>query len=178
VASCAFTLSHQGTPETLFPIARQEIAAEGGQMVGSPSSGEILMPTAAGDVRLRYTTAGRKISVEVTDKPWVVSCARVQAELANVLTRVPMPPPIDVEGESTAPAFVRYRPPHGGGPKVEVIDFEAAEAGTITVPARRTDMTRWLLVAGAGAVALGAVYVSRRKRSPKHRRRTTKRRSV
>jgi hypothetical protein len=179
--ACTFTLQHAGTPDTLYPVAKRQISSGGGSITGSPTSGSIAMPSAAGVIRLNYTASQGSIAVVVTDKPWVVSCAKIQSELAKILAQVPAAPPIDVEaelgptvvaGRSSSPRFDTHQTP--AHPQVEVLDFGPDEGSTITVPARSQDMTRWLLVAGLGVAAIGVgYYVSKRKR-PKHRRRTTK----
>lgn len=177
---CSFTLQHAGTPDTLFPVAKRAITTQGGSVTGSPVAGSIVLPSAAGRISLNYTARGSSLAIQVTDKPWVVSCSRIQSELAQVLAKVPAPGPLDVEAEFGEPVEVPRATPRfdshqtPANPQVEILDFGADEGSTITVPARSQDMTRWLLVAGLGVAAIGmGYYVSKRKR-PKHRRRTTK----
>lgn len=178
--ACTFTLQHAGTPDTLYPVAKRQISSGGGSITGSPTSGAIVMPSAAGVIRLNYTASQGSIAVVVTDKPWVVSCAKIQSELAKILAQVPAAPPIDVEaelgptvvaGRSSSPSFDTHQTP--AHPSVEVLDFTDAEGSTITVKPHK-DMTRWLLVAGLGVAAIGAGYYMSKRKRPKYRRRTTK----
>jgi len=180
VANCTFTLQHAGTPDTLYPVAKRQISSGGGSIAGSPTSGSIVMPSAAGVIRLNYTASQGSIAVVVTDKPWVVSCAKIQSELAKILAQVPAPQPLDVEaelgptvvaGRSSSPRFDTHQTP--AHPSVEVLDFTDAEGSTITVKPHK-DMTRWLLVAGLGVAAIGAGYYMSKRKRPKYRRRTTK----
>lgn len=171
--ACSFTLTHAGTAQSLYLVAQDAIAAEGGSLTGSPSSGSISMPTPAGTVKLGYTASGSSVQIKVLDKPWLVSCAKIQSELAAIVADVPAPEPLDVEAEP-GPAF--YYPQgeqSSDTPPTEII-FGEEEGSRITVKRNEsTDMTKWLVAAGFGVAVLGAGYYLTRKRKP--RRRTTRR---
>jgi hypothetical protein len=175
VADCTYTLQHAGTPETLFPVARREISKSGGSVQGTPESGAVVLATAAGRVRFNYAARGNSVAIEVTDKPWVVSCAKIQSELVKMLAKVPAPQPLDVEGE-IGPS--RTRPLDPTAPptdnQVQVLDFTGEGSIVTAAPMPQRDMTKWLLAAGIGAVAIGTGYYLTRKSKPKYRRRTTK----
>jgi len=165
--ACSFTLSHAGTPATLFPVARDAIEAQGGSLVGSPSAGSASIPSPAGNVRFSYAAAGSKLGVTVTSKPLLVSCAQIQSALADVLARVPEPEPITVHGE---PVEINL-------PEQDVT-FTSGETETVVVPPKTPTSNLWLLAGLAVAAGgLAAVRYTQPKRSKRRRRgrRTTDR---
>lgn len=168
MAACSFTLQHAGTPETLFPVVQHELSKSGGSIQGSPTAGSISTPTPAGDVTLNYKARGSSIAVTVLDKPMLVSCARIQSGLLELLAHVPPPTPIDVPGES-GPALASYHVTEL--PPIEIL----GDPGTQHALAK-PDFSKWLLAAGVGLAALGTTYVlaqkPKRRRTARYSRRT------
>jgi hypothetical protein len=161
---CSFTLQHAGTPETLFPVAQQEVANNGGSITGSPASGNIRMPTPAGVVALNYVARGSSLAITVIDKPMLASCARIQSGLLELLAKVPAPTPIDVPGESgPMQSHVTVLPP------VEII-------GETSVPDNpQGTRIKWMLGIGiAAALGTGLVLAHKPRRRTARYRRSTK----
>jgi hypothetical protein len=106
--ACSFSLPFDGTPEEMFPVARRAILKQGGAVDGTSRAGSAVLPTIAGEVAVNYTISAGALSIVVTDKPMLVSCAQIQdgfrkaiaqAPVPKARTPAPAPPVIDVIGE-------------------------------------------------------------------------------
>ena len=172
MAACDFTLIHSGSPDALYPIAKEAIEAQGGSLHGRPSGGEVTMPTPAGDVSFNYGAVGKRVDVIVTNKPFLVSCARIQSELANILAMVPQEV-IDAEGEvvdplDMPPGYVPPRPRDTrteagwGTPEVTEYFYEddvvMGRRGAVVPGAQRA---WWPLLLGIGVIG-GVVWYTQR----------------
>jgi hypothetical protein len=91
MASCVFTLHFDTTPDALFVNAREAITAQGGTFVGTPQQGKAALPTTVGTVYWNYLVQGQNLRIEVTDKPWLASCADIQQQMAELVASVPKP---------------------------------------------------------------------------------------
>jgi hypothetical protein len=112
VGTCAFSLHFDTTSDALFQSARTEIINQGGTFTGTPQQGQASLPTDAGTVYWNYLVQGQNLKVTVTDKPWLVSCAAIQQQMAELVASVPRPT-INTVGEpvSQPPPFVSPSPP-------------------------------------------------------------------
>lgn len=99
--SCDFSLSHAHDPEYLFGVVEQLVSSRGGVVRGTAREGEIQIQSPAGAIRARYQASGRALRVEIVDKPFVVPCAAIQSELANMLATIP-PQVVEVAPPSAA----------------------------------------------------------------------------
>jgi hypothetical protein len=132
-SSCAFSLHFDATAADLFAAARSSILEQGGTFVGSPQQGKASLPTDAGTVYWTFVVQGQNLKIQVTDKPWLVSCSDIQQQMAELVASAPKaiidtvgapvfsptaptPPPAATPYEAPAPApppFKVTTPPYG-----------------------------------------------------------------
>lgn len=116
MAECAFTLRYDSTADALFQNARASILEQHGTFVGTPQQGQASLPTDVGTVRWNYSTQGQNLRIEVTDKPWLVSCSAIQQQMAELVASVPKTT-IDTVGEVvTQPLSVPTPPAPASSP--------------------------------------------------------------
>jgi hypothetical protein len=82
---CSFSLPFSGTPEALLQRARHEISNAGGAMNGNDTSGTFQAKTPLGSIQGTYEIVGQSIQLNITKKPFIISCKRIQRELEGVM---------------------------------------------------------------------------------------------
>lgn len=87
MAKCNFTLEFTGSPEELVSRAKQAIQHAGGTFDGDSAAGAFDLKTPLGTVKGNYTLQENAIQVQITQKPLLLSCARIEDELRNYLSR-------------------------------------------------------------------------------------------
>lgn len=85
MAKCNFSIDFEGPIAPLIEKASNEIIAAGGSFNGDINSGSFQIPTPLGKVSGSYTVRGNAINFEITNKPIVISCAKIEAELRKRL---------------------------------------------------------------------------------------------
>ncbi len=94
MAECALIrLKLPGSAEALFPQAKQALLDQGATVRGNAISGSATGPSPVGDWTFTYRTEGQFLVITVTDKPWAVSCARIEAELRAGMSQIKAPAP-------------------------------------------------------------------------------------
>ena len=83
---CQFSLAYSGDALSLLRRAKQEIERTGGTLVGSDAEGEFQAKTPIGSIRGTYHVDGQQITLAILKKPLLLSCTRIQKELAAVMT--------------------------------------------------------------------------------------------
>ena len=145
MAACPpIRLKLPGSAEMLFPQARAAILAKGGQVQGNAVSGSASVPSPVGQIVFDYRTEGADLVITVTDKPWALSCARIENELRAGLAQVKAPAPTapvdpDAGPGDAAPEEQRW-----------IIDVGPAEIISVEEPQRRPKLWPW----GLGLVAV------------------------
>jgi len=132
-------------------------------MSGSPSSGNLSIPTDVGQVEGTYFMRPGSVEVQITDKPFLLSCARIESELRRGLAALPAQP-------VAAPAATVVRQADldvVSSPSITVLpitsyDFGQDEGSTITVGSKRTRGLGILGLLAFGTV--GLVLFQRKKR--------------
>ncbi len=130
-------------------------------MRGNASNGALSIPTSVGRVDGTYFMRPSGITVEITDKPFLLSCERIESELRRGLAA--LPPPV---AATPTPTVVTIQPPPTGQPHVidvPITTYDFDEGSTVTVGSQRTNrMGSWglLAVVGVGAV----LFFRKRKR--------------
>jgi hypothetical protein len=81
MAKCNFDIEFDEPKEKLVERARNGITSKGGTFEGNTEAWMFSMPTPAGKVVASYTVNGNLIGFEIIDKPFVVSCNRIEDEL-------------------------------------------------------------------------------------------------
>lgn len=82
---CQFSIPFSGDPESLMKRARQEIESAGGAFNGDLMQGSFQAKTALGSVQGSYQIAGQEIFLIIIKKPFLLSCTRIEKELAGVM---------------------------------------------------------------------------------------------
>ena len=81
---CAFDIPFTGSPTALFERARAGIQSQGGTLTGDAMKGSVVVPTPIGRMAGTFTVTGQVAHFEITEKPFILSCARIQTELAKL----------------------------------------------------------------------------------------------
>jgi hypothetical protein len=87
MAKCNFPLDFTGSPEELVSRAKQAIQHAGGTFNGDTDAGAFDLKTPLGTVKGNYTIRENAIQVQITEKPLLLSCVRIEGELRNYLLR-------------------------------------------------------------------------------------------
>ncbi len=82
---CQFSIPFSGDSETLIKRVKQETERAGGAFSGDSQSGNFGVKTALGSIEGNYQIAGQEISIAITDKPFFISCERIQKELTGFM---------------------------------------------------------------------------------------------
>jgi len=82
---CQFNLSFSGDLESLLKRAKQEIEKAGGNLEGDLLQGQFRARTPIGSVSGSYEIAGQQIALSIAKKPLLISCKRIEKELASVM---------------------------------------------------------------------------------------------
>jgi hypothetical protein len=82
---CQFSISFSGDPETLIQRVRQEIERARGTFSGDSTQGNFGVKTGLGSIEGNYQIAGQAISITITDKPFFISCERIEKELTGYM---------------------------------------------------------------------------------------------
>lgn len=159
--ACDFTLTHAGSPQSLFPIARRGIQQQGGTLTGNPRQGQVRFPSPVGQIEGTYTASGNQVRIVITRKPLLAPCGEIQRRLAELLAQVP-PEVIDAPAEPE-------EPPVGPRPEDDVVldpvfveppvEYYTFEDDVITVPRRQ--QARWPLWIGVGVLTAGGIWLWR-----------------
>jgi len=79
---CQFSLPYTGDPESLLRRAQQEIQGPGGSFDGDARRGTFQAKTPLGSIRGSYEISGQQIFLSILKKPFLLSCKRIESELA------------------------------------------------------------------------------------------------
>lgn len=85
MSACNFNIPFSGSPEELTAKAKNGINSGGGAFNGDAAGGNFQMPTPLGAIEGSYVIRGSAIEITITDKPFFVSCKRIQEELQKQL---------------------------------------------------------------------------------------------
>lgn len=81
MAKCNISIDFNGNPDELIRSAEQAISGAGGSFSGSNSAGDFSINSPLGKVSGTYTVLGQSFNISITDKPFLVSCSRIEDEL-------------------------------------------------------------------------------------------------
>lgn len=85
MSKCNFSIAFDGDAEQLIAKARKEILLAGGTFSGDATSGKFSLGTPLGTVKGDYTIKEQIFAIEVTDKPMMVGCSRIENELRRYM---------------------------------------------------------------------------------------------
>lgn len=79
-ASCQFTLPFSGSAQDFVNKARQKVQGAGGTFNGNTSNGSFSVPIPiVGSVEGNYQINGQQVSINITKKPFVISCSAIES---------------------------------------------------------------------------------------------------
>ncbi|MGV3685290.1 MAG: hypothetical protein ACO1NS_06675 [Daejeonella sp.] len=81
MAKCNISIDFSGDPEQLIRSAEQAISGAGGAFTGNNSDGKFSINSPLGKVSGTYIVQGQSFNISITDKPFLVSCSRIEDEL-------------------------------------------------------------------------------------------------
>lgn len=81
MAKCNITIDFSGDPEQLVRSAETAISGAGGSFTGDNSTGKFAINSPLGKVSGTYMVEGQSFNISITDKPFLVSCSRIEDEL-------------------------------------------------------------------------------------------------
>lgn len=88
MAACDFTIAFQEDAETLILKIRETLAKAGGELEGGISSGNFFLNTPFGRIGGTYLVDGQYFRVIVDDKPMLLPCKTIEAELTKHVQRM------------------------------------------------------------------------------------------
>ncbi len=85
MSKCTIHIDFNTTADQLVSQAQAAIINAGGQFSGDTGSGDFGISTPLGSVKGTYTIVGQQIIILITDKPFLVSCNKIETELRRYL---------------------------------------------------------------------------------------------
>jgi hypothetical protein len=85
MARCRFSIEFSGSPEGLIQKANEGLAQVKGNFTGDTSQGSFTVPTPLGSIKGAYVIEGFTITIDVHDKPMLLSCSRIETELRKFM---------------------------------------------------------------------------------------------
>jgi hypothetical protein len=86
MAKHSFSVSFTGTADETVAKARRAIEKHGGTFTGDAQKGDLVAATPAGKVKGTYSVEGQAITVNITDKPFVVPASAIEAQVRKFLS--------------------------------------------------------------------------------------------
>lgn len=85
MSQCRFQFEFPGSGTVLVEKIRAKMTGSGGQFEGSDAVGRFSLPTPVGAFEGSYTIDKNTIWIEVTDKPFFIPCAAIEAKLIAIV---------------------------------------------------------------------------------------------
>ncbi|HXI00968.1 MAG TPA: hypothetical protein VNI52_11930 [Sphingobacteriaceae bacterium] len=85
MAKCDFSIDFTGASDTLIEKASTAIGNAGGIFNGNTDGGNFSISTPIGKIAGEYNVLGQVINFAITDKPFLLSCSRIEEELRKYI---------------------------------------------------------------------------------------------
>lgn len=85
MAKCNISINFNGSSEVLIGQAEQAITGVGGTFSGDQLSGNFTISSPIGKVSGNYSVEDQTFSIAITDKPFLLSCNRIEDELRKYI---------------------------------------------------------------------------------------------
>lgn len=85
MAKHSFTVSFTGTANETVSKAKGAIEKSGGTFAGDDTKGDLVASTPAGKVKGCYRVQGQNITIDITDKPFVVPASVIEGQIRKFL---------------------------------------------------------------------------------------------
>ena len=82
---CRFNFPFSGASDSLMSRAKTAIENAGGAFNGNETNGTFKVKTPLGNVGGEYGIVEQEISIYVSNKPFLLSCKRIEKELSKVM---------------------------------------------------------------------------------------------
>lgn len=86
MAHCKFSIEFSDSPESLIQKANAGLAQVKGNFIGDTNQGSFTVPTPLGSIKGSYVIEGSTITIDVQDKPMLLSCSRIESELRKFMS--------------------------------------------------------------------------------------------
>lgn len=83
MSDCSFSLPITGSPEEVLNKARSAVQGQGGSFNGDTTSGNFKVTVFGNTIAGNYTVSGDNMNVEITDKPFLLSCGMIESYLKS-----------------------------------------------------------------------------------------------
>ena len=81
----SFQVTFAGAPQDTIAKARAGIEKQGGTFTGDTTKGDLVAVTPAGKVKGNYRVEGQTITMEITDKPFIVPASVIEGQVRKFL---------------------------------------------------------------------------------------------
>ncbi len=85
MANCNFFIEFNGDGSDLIERARVGITKAGGNLKGDDQNGNFHITTSLGKIEGVYSIVLNQINIEISHKPMLVSCKRIETELQQLM---------------------------------------------------------------------------------------------
>jgi hypothetical protein len=85
MSKCNFTINFQGSADDLVQKAQTAITNSRGKFNGDSSSGAFIISTPVGEVSGSYAVEDQNFLISIEDKPFLVSCSKIESTLNEYL---------------------------------------------------------------------------------------------
>lgn len=85
MAKHSFSVDFPGAAQDIIAKAKGAIEKAGGNFIGDEKKGDFSVPTPAGTIKGIYSITAQKFSVDITDKPFVVSGGMIESQVKKFL---------------------------------------------------------------------------------------------
>lgn len=85
MAKHSFSVDFPGAAQDIIAKAKGAIEKAGGNFLGDEKKGDFSVPTPAGKVAGTYSITAQKFSVDITDKPMLVSGGMIESQVRKFL---------------------------------------------------------------------------------------------
>lgn len=86
IGMCKFTLPFSGSAASVTGRAASAVRQAGGSFEGDETAGHFLIKVVIGTISGSYSITNQELSIVVNKKPLLLSCRKIENELAKVLT--------------------------------------------------------------------------------------------
>jgi hypothetical protein len=86
MAKHSFSVGITGSADETLAKARRALEKFGGSLEGDSEKGELSAATPAGKVKGTYRVEGQTITIDITDKPFIVPASTIEAQVRKFLS--------------------------------------------------------------------------------------------
>ncbi len=83
--ACDFSIPFTGDAQTVLSKARNAVQSQGGNFNGDANSGDFNVSVFGNKIVGNYTVTGQTLSINITDKPFIVPCNAIESFLRGQL---------------------------------------------------------------------------------------------